>query len=182
MSKNGGSDGIHCKSGKCTIQNAVWEDICEDAATLTKAAKSLTIIGGAAFNSKSGPGGKPDKVFQHNAKNGTTTVIKGGFTLTGEHGKLWRSCGDCTSNGGPRHLVIDNVKVNATIGSIAGINSNYGDTATISNLKIKNYKKGKPPVCVYYKGVEKGHGKSEKDKEYWDTKNCNVSPSDVKKL
>ncbi|MEI8631160.1 pectate lyase [Vibrio sp. PP-XX7] len=77
ISKSGGSDGIHCKSGNCTIENAVWEDICEDAATLTKTAKSLTIIGGTAYNSTSGPGGKPDKVFQHNAKNGTTTVISG---------------------------------------------------------------------------------------------------------
>ncbi|SHO58875.1 pectate lyase [Vibrio quintilis] len=182
ISKSGGSDGIHCKKGNCTLKNVVWKDICEDAATLTKTAKSMTIIGGMAYNSKSGPGGKPDKVFQHNAKNGTTTTVKGGFTLKGQHGKLWRSCGNCTNNGGPRNIVIDNVKIDAKIGSVVGVNKNYGDKAKIKNLKIKNYKSGKPKVCVVYKGVQKGQGESKKIGEKWNTTNCQVKKSDVKKL
>ncbi|CAM3752003.1 Pectate lyase A precursor [Vibrio aerogenes CECT 7868] len=187
LSKSGGSDGIHCKSGNCTLQNVVWQDICEDAATLTKTAKSMTIIGGMAYNSKSGPGGKPDKVFQHNAKNGTTITVKGGFTLKGEHGKMWRSCGNCTNNGGPRKLVIDNVKVDAKIGSIAGVNTNFGDVAKIRKLKIKNYdqKKDKPHVCQEFKGVQKKDGESPKlhgGKSQWNSKSCQVSKSDVTKL
>ncbi|MEI8631161.1 pectate lyase [Vibrio sp. PP-XX7] len=105
-----------------------------------------------------------------------------GFTLTGEHGKLWRSCGDCTDNGGPRNVVIDNVKVNAKIGSIVGVNRNYGDTATITNLKIKNYKSGSPKVCVEYKGVKKVQVAPQNMVNIGILKNCNVSKSDVTKL
>lgn len=183
ISKNGGSDGIHCESGNCTLENVIWEDVCEDAATNN--GKRMTIIGGVAYNSLNGLGGKPDKVFQHNSKN-STTEIKGNFTLTGEHGKLYRSCGDCTNNGGPRYLSINGVKINAKIGSIAGVNGNYRDVATIRNLKIKDYKyssgKGKPSVCVEYKGIEKGQGSSSKIQERWNSDECNVSPSDVSKL
>ncbi|EGM76602.1 Pectate lyase [Rheinheimera sp. A13L] len=179
ISASGGADGIHCSSGNCTIENVVWEDICEDAATNN--GKTMTIKGGLAFNSANGSGGKPDKVFQHNSKN-STTVLTGNFTLTGEHGKLWRSCGDCTNNGGPRYLTISGVTVNGKIDSIAGVNSNYKDVATIRNLKIKDYKAGKPPICEHYTGVKKGQGKSVKDKEYWNSASCNVSKTDVTKL
>jgi hypothetical protein len=179
ISASGGADGIHCSSGNCTIENVVWEDICEDAATNN--GKTMTIKGGMAFNSANGPGGKPDKVFQQNSKN-STTVLTGNFTLTGENGKLWRSCGDCTDNGGPRYLTISGVTVNGKIGSIAGVNSNYKDVATIRNLKIKDYKAGSPPVCEHYTGVKKGQGKSVKDKEYWNSASCNVSKTDVTKL
>ncbi|WP_456295261.1 pectate lyase [Vibrio sp. AK197] len=183
ISKNGGADGIHCKSGNCSLENVIWEDICEDAAT--NYGNKLTINGGVAYNSTSGPGGKPDKVFQHNSKN-STIEIKGNFTLTGEHGKLYRSCGDCTGNGGPRYLTINGVKIDADIGSVAGVNGNYKDVATIRNLKIKDFKyssgKGKPNVCVEYKGVEKGNGSSPKIGEQWNTDECNISPSDVSKL
>ncbi|WP_042860584.1 pectate lyase PelI [Dickeya sp. NCPPB 3274] len=181
ISASGGADGIHCESGNCTIENVIWEDICEDAATNN--GKTMTIIGGIAHNAKNGYGGKPDKVLQQNAKN-STTVVKGNFTLTGEHGKLWRSCGDCTNNGGPRFLNVDGLIVNGTIGSIAGVNRNYGDVATLKNIKIKNYKPGTPKICEEYKGVQKGEGESPKysKDDQWDTANCKVSRSDVTKL
>ncbi|MGM3173559.1 pectate lyase [Dickeya lacustris] len=181
ISASGGADGIHCESGNCTIENVIWEDVCEDAATNN--GKTMTIIGGIAHNANGGYGGKPDKVLQQNAKN-STTVVKGNFTLTGEHGKLWRSCGDCTNNGGPRFLSVDGLIVNGTIGSIAGVNRNYGDVATLKNIKIKDYKAGKPKVCEEYIGVEKGNGESKKYKEedQWNTANCKVSRSDVTKL
>jgi hypothetical protein len=176
ISATGGADGIHCNSGNCTIENVVWEEICEDAATNN--GNTLTIIGGSAFNSKNGPGGKPDKVFQQNAKN-STTVIKGNFTLLGENGKLWRSCGDCSNNGGPRYLNINGITINSTLDSLAGVNRNYKDVATIRAVKVKNYKAGKPKICEEYKGVVKGQGKSESYGEQWNTAACNVSKSDV---
>lgn len=176
ISATGGADGIHCSSGNCTIENVVWEEICEDAATNN--GNTLTIIGGSAFNSKNGPGGKPDKVFQQNAKN-STTVIKGNFTLLGENGKLWRSCGDCSNNGGPRYLNINGITINSTLDSLAGVNRNYKDVATIRAVKVKNYKAGKPKICEEYKGVVKGQGKSESYGEQWNTAACNVSPADV---
>lgn len=178
IAKNGGSDGIHCTAGNCTLENVVWEDICEDAASHKSDGGTLTVIGGSAYNDTTGPGGKPDKVFQHNSKN-STTLLTGGFTLLGQHGKLWRSCGDCSNNGGPRNLIIDNVKVNATVGSIAGVNRNHGDKATIRNLQIKNYKMGSPKICEEWKGISKGEGSTQKYGEFWNTPNCNVSPSNV---
>ncbi|MCV9879127.1 pectate lyase PelI [Brenneria izbisi] len=179
ISAKGGSDGIHCASGDCRIENVIWEDICEDAATNN--GKTMTIVGGVAHNTQNGPGGKPDKVLQQNTKN-SHTIVQGNFTLTGEHGKLWRSCGDCTNNGGPRKLTIVSATINGVIDSIAGVNRNYGDVAEIRDLRIKNYQSGKPPICEEYKGVEKGKGKEEKFGEKWNTTSCKVSPANIHKL
>ncbi|KMT64997.1 pectate lyase [Catenovulum maritimum] len=180
LSSSGGADGIHCTAGNCTIADVTWNDICEDAATNKSEGGTMTIVGGSAYNSNSGYGGKPDKIFQHNSKN-STTIIGGGFTATGTHGKLWRSCGNCSNNGGPRNVIINDVNINATIGSIAGVNSNYGDIAIIRNLRIKNYSSGKPPVCEEYQGVQKGSS-STKYGEAWNSASCNVSTSDVSSL
>lgn len=179
ISEKGGSDGIHCASGDCRIENVIWEDICEDAATNN--GKTMTIVGGIAHNTTNGPGGKPDKVLQHNSKN-SQTIVQGNFTLTGQHGKLWRSCGNCTNNGGPRNLTIISATVNGTIDSIAGVNRNFGDVAEIRDLRIKNYKSGSPKICEEFTGVQKGQGESPKHGEQWDTKNCKVSRSNVKAL
>lgn len=80
IAAEGGSDGIKCIAGDCVLENVVWEDICEDAASLIKAGRSMTIRGGSAFNSLEGLGGKPDKIFQHNAGAGSTFIITDGFT------------------------------------------------------------------------------------------------------
>ncbi len=179
IAAGGGSDGIHCTGGNCTLENVVWEDICEDAATHKSNGGTMTIIGGSAFNSADGPGGKPDKVFQHNSRN-STTIITGGFTLKGQHGKLWRSCGDCKDNGGPRNLVIDDVVIEGDVSSgIAGANQNYGDRVSIRNLRIKHYSPGKPSICDEYVGVSKGHGSSRKLGEFFGTQACDVNVSDV---
>lgn len=182
LSKSGGADGIHCESGNCTLENVVWEDICEDAASLIKSGKKMTVSGGSAYNSdsSSSPGGKPDKIFQHNSINSTFEILNG-FTATGVNGKLWRSCGNCTGNGGPRYLVVNNVSIQGKIGSIAGVNRNYGDKATIRNLKIQGYKDGSPKVCEEYKGIDKAttSGDAPKYGEYWNTAYCDVSKSDV---
>lgn len=176
----GGADGIHCKSGDCTIENVIWEDICEDAATHKSSSGTLTITGGWAYNGEGGWGGKPDKIFQHNSLD-TTTVINGGFTAKGQNGKMYRSCGNCSNNGGPRHLVIDDVYIEGEIDSVLGINSNdgYDDTATVTNLHIQNYTAGHPPVCVEYVGVDKTEGDSTKVGERWDTANCIITQDDV---
>ncbi len=175
---SGGADGIHCTSGACRAENVVWEDICEDAASLVSSGTKFTISGGSAYNNTSNsPGSKPDKIFQHNSKN-STYEITNGFTAKGVNGKLWRSCGNCSSNGGPRYVVINNVTIDGTIGSIAGVNRNFGDKATIRNLKIKGYKSGSPKVCEEFQGVQKG-SESSKYGEYWNTAYCDVSKSDV---
>ncbi|WP_040394403.1 pectate lyase [Catenovulum agarivorans] len=180
LSSSGGADGIHCSSGNCTLADVTWNDICEDAATNKSEGGTMTIVGGSAYNSTSGYGGTPDKIFQHNSKN-STTIVAGGFTAYGTHGKLWRSCGNCTDNGGPRNLIVYDVNIDASIGSIAGVNRNYGDKATIRNLRIKNYGSGNPPVCEEYQGVQKGSS-STKYGEAWNTAACDVSTSDVSGL
>lgn len=185
LAKNGGADGIHCVSGNCGIENVVWEDICEDAASLISSGKKLTVSGGSAYNSdaSTSPGGKPDKIFQHNALNSTFEIING-FTAKGVNGKLWRSCGNCSGNGGPRYVVINNVNIEGKIGGIAGVNSNYGDKATIRGLKIQGYKAGSPKVCENFKGIDKKvtSGDAPKLGEFWNTTYCDVSKSDVTAL
>jgi hypothetical protein len=156
----------------------VWEDICEDAASNLSEGGSLTITGGSAFNSDGGFGGSPDKIFQHNSKN-STTFINGGFTARGDNGKLWRSCGDCSNNGGPRFVNINNVRIEGEIGNVLTLNRNYGDKATIRNLQIQGYSSGNPKVCVEAKGIVKGEGSTETYGEFWNTQYCDVSPSDV---
>ncbi len=175
IAANGGADGIHCNSGNCTLADVVWEDICEDAATNKSEGGTMTIVGGEAFNSEGGYGGSPDKIFQHNSKN-STTIVTGWFLALGENGKLWRSCGNCTNNGGPRNLLVYDVNLNGSIDSVAGANSNYGDRVTIRNLHVDS--SNSPKICEEYTGVQKGSS-STKIGERWGTATCDVSQSDI---
>ncbi|MEN3111469.1 pectate lyase [Uliginosibacterium paludis] len=164
-----GSDGVHCK-GSCTIQNVYWEDVCEDAASNLGAGSTVTIKNIIAISAA-------DKTFQHNSKN-STTIVQDSYVKN--VGKLWRSCGNCTSNGGPRKVTINNVKLDGVSASVVGVNNNYGDVATIRKLQIKGYKSGSPEVCVEYIGYDKSAGKeSTKVGEKWNTTACNVSKTDV---
>lgn len=183
ISAQGGSNGINCIAGDCVLDNVIWEDICEDAATLKDAGKKLIIRGGWAFNSPEGPGGDPDKIFQHNAGPHSTIIVTGGFTAKGVHGKLWRSCGNCKSNTGPRHLIIDNVRIEGIMDSVAGpnVNEGYRDTVTVSNLYIANYQPGKPKICRAFIGSKREERvvDSEPLGEQWNTAGCKVDPSDI---
>lgn len=99
---------------KGTLNNVWWEDVCEDAATFKQSSGTSYVNGGGAK-------GASDKVFQH---NGFGTLAIKNFFVTG-FGKLYRSCGNCSNNGGARHVTIDNIV--AKDGSVlAGINTNYG--------------------------------------------------------
>jgi hypothetical protein len=79
------------------------------------------IIGGGAFHAD-------DKVVQF---NGFGTVNIKDFYVN-DYGKVMRSCGNCSNNGGARHVIMDNV-VAVDGGVLCGINTNYGDTCTITN-------------------------------------------------
>lgn len=156
-------DGVHCE-GTCTIRNVWWNDIGEDAATFkgTGGGTSYVIGGGARSGS--------DKTFQHNG-NGTVSIS--GFYLSGA-GKLYRACGNCT-NSYQRHVKIDNVLLN-DIDMVAGINSNWGDTATITRVTISNGSGA--VVCGKYKGVAKGSEPTYLG-EGWNDSNCKVNKSDI---
>ncbi|KAJ0426666.1 pectate lyase [Aspergillus carlsbadensis] len=137
-------EGIHCK-GACTLKNVWFRDVCEDAISALGNGNVL-IQGGGAQEAK-------DKVVQHNGR-GTVTIKD--FTVVNA-GKLYRACGNCSNNGGPRKVVVQNVKAKG-VSQLVGINSNFGDTATISGTCGSSVKK----VCQEYKGVQKGQGESPK--------------------
>ncbi|MFI1990665.1 pectate lyase [Actinoplanes sp. NPDC020271] len=156
-------DGVHCE-GTCTIKNVWWNDIGEDAATFkgTGGGTSYVIGGGAKAGS--------DKTFQHNG-NGTVSIS--GFYLSGS-GKLYRACGNCSSSY-QRNVKIDNVLLN-DIDMVAGINTNWGDTATITRVTLTN--SSSAVVCGQYKGVAKGSEPTYLG-EGWNNANCKVTQSDI---
>ncbi|KAI1843661.1 hypothetical protein JX265_008509 [Neoarthrinium moseri] len=131
-------EGVHCE-GSCTVENVWWSDVCEDALSL-KGDGNAKIVGGGAS-------GAADKVIQH---NGMGTVTIDGFTAV-DFGKLYRSCGNCKKMG-LRNVVVKNVKAyNGK--SLVGINSNYGDKATITGTCATSVKE----ICVEYQGTSPGN-------------------------
>ncbi|MEU4241868.1 pectate lyase [Actinoplanes sp. NPDC026619] len=137
------ADGVHC-AGSCTLKNVWWLDVGEDAATFkgTSASQTMTVTGGGAMHAS-------DKVFQHNGPG--TFVIKN-FQAT-DIGKLYRSCGNCSKQFA-RKVQISDVTVTAPLKTLAGINPNLGDTATITNATIIGGKSTN--VCALFKGVTSG--------------------------
>ncbi|OAL50469.1 pectate lyase [Pyrenochaeta sp. DS3sAY3a] len=132
-------EGVHCE-GSCTIENVWWAAVCEDALSL-KGDGDATVIGGGAT-------GAEDKVVQH---NGAGTVTIDGFTVD-TFGKLYRSCGNCKQSA-ERHVVVKNVK--ASNGKLlVGINSNFGDTATIDSATCATSVK---EICEEFEGTTPGN-------------------------
>jgi hypothetical protein len=138
------SEGVHCL-GACTIENVWWEAVCEDALTLKQTAGTSYVIGGGAK-------GASDKVFQH---NGAGTLNVKGFYAS-DFGKLYRSCGNCDSMF-ERHVIMDGVIADGGSATLVGINTNYGDTATITNSCITNT----DPICTEFEGNDTGDEPSE---------------------
>ncbi|MET7666715.1 pectate lyase [Micromonospora luteifusca] len=156
-------DGVHCE-GNCTLINVWWEDVGEDAATF-RGGTTYTVDGGGARSAS-------DKVFQH---NGSGTVTIRNFRVENA-GKLYRACGNCSTSY-QRHVVIDNVTVRNT-DAIAGINTNWGDTARFSRITIVDDPDRETSICVKYRGVPKGDEPTEIG-EGADGVNCFYSPSDI---
>ncbi|MDG4808130.1 pectate lyase [Micromonospora sp. WMMD1120] len=156
-------DGVHCE-GNCTLINVWWEDVGEDAATL-RGGTTYTVDGGGARAAS-------DKVFQH---NGSGTVHIRNFRVENA-GKLYRACGNCSTSY-QRHVVIDNVTAR-DVDAIAGINTNWGDTARFSRITIVDDPGRETSICVKYKGVPKGSEPTVVG-EGADGVNCLYSPSDI---
>ncbi|KAF1967984.1 pectate lyase [Bimuria novae-zelandiae CBS 107.79] len=134
----GQAEGIHYK-GTCTVNNVWWKDVCEDAITFKQSSGTSYINGGGAFAAS-------DKIIQF---NGFGTVNVKNFYAQ-DYGKVSRSCGNCSNNGGARHLIFDNV-IARNGGAICGINGNYGDSCTITNTCQNSGKN-----CDNYKGNNSG--------------------------
>ncbi|CAD5225536.1 unnamed protein product [Bursaphelenchus okinawaensis] len=164
------ADGIHCE-GSCVIENCWWEDVGEDAATFKGAVGDTYLVSGGGAKEAD------DKVFQHNG-NGSATIQN----FQAENiGKLYRSCGNCVYNGDDRHVVIDSVKLTGTTKVIAGINENYGDSATLTNIEIDGTVE---VVCETYTGTTDNSAEPVSVSEYKQTedgdgKYCIYTTSDL---
>jgi hypothetical protein len=140
-----GADGVHCK-GSCTLQNVWWLDVGEDAASFKGKSSSAVykVIGGGAKNGA-------DKVLQF---NGAGKLVVTGFRVENS-GKLVRSCGNCKTQY-KRTIVLSDIDVVAPLKAIVGVNANYGDTATLSKIRIQGDSKKKTKTCVRFKGNNTG--------------------------
>jgi pectate lyase len=154
-------------SGEASLRGKVSSKLSptfEDAITL-KGIGSVLIQGGGAQNAK-------DKVVQHKGK-GTVTIKH--YTVVNV-GKLFRSCGNCSKNGGPRNVVVSNVKANRVTADLVDINSNYGDVASISGSCGKGVKN----ICQEFKGVLKSEGIE--SPKLTSTANCKGAQANLKAL
>jgi len=155
-------DGVHCE-GRCTIQNVWWEDVGEDAATFLGTSGDSYVTGGGAKSAS-------DKVFQH---NGSGTVHISNFYAK-SIGKLYRACGNCTKSY-QRSVTVDNIILDSAK-YVVGINTNWGDQATLRHVTLINGKSAH--VCAEYKGAPKGSEPTYL-KDGWNDSYCHVSKSDV---
>jgi hypothetical protein len=137
-------DGVHC-SGSCTLKNVWWEDVGEDAATFKGGSSAEYLVDGGGARSAS------DKVFQHNG-GGTLTVRN--FQAE-DFGKLYRSCGNCGTQQ-KRAVVLQDITVTAPGKALAGVNTNYGDTARFAGITIVGDSANKVVICEKYQGVTSG--------------------------
>lgn len=143
----GQTEGVHCEENDCHIESVFWSLVCEDALTIKGGnANSVTrVLGGGARNAK-------DKIIQH---NGPGTVIIEGF-LAQNFSKLYRSCGNCKDQY-TRHVSLTNIRAIKPKISIATVNSNFKDQATLRNIIIESGKG--VPACQYTEGTRSGEPK-----------------------
>jgi hypothetical protein len=162
-----GADGIHCL-GSCTLRNVWWLDVGEDAATFkgTSASATYVVDGGGARLAD-------DKVFQH---NGAGTVTIRNFRVE-NFGKLYRSCGNCETQH-PRHVVIHNVEATTPGKALVGINTNYGDTARLSDVTIVGDPGRNLTICQRFEGNSSGDEPTALGSGPDGTR-CRYSPSEI---
>jgi hypothetical protein len=160
-------DGVHC-AGPCTLRNVWWEDVGEDAATFrgNSASNTYLVDGGGARSAS-------DKVFQHNGAG--TLTIRNFQAMT--FGKLYRSCGNCSTQF-RRNVVITGVVVTTPGSVLAGINSNFGDTARFSAVTIVNDPSRRVVVCQKFTGNNTG-AEPPKNGVGPDSTNCFFSASNI---
>ncbi|MEN8651941.1 pectate lyase [Streptomyces sp. 21So2-11] len=161
------ADGIHC-AGSCTLENVWWEDVGEDAATFKgKSAGSVYTVNGGGARKAS------DKVFQF---NGAGKLSINNFQVS-DFGKLVRSCGNCSTQY-KRTIAVNNVDLTAPGKSIVGVNTNYGDSATLRNIRIHGDSNKKMAVCERWTGNNTG-AEPVKTGSGPDSTHCRYSASDV---
>ena len=147
--KAGGADGVHC-SASCTISNVFWGDVGEDAATM-KGSGTMTVTGGAAYKAA-------DKIFQNNGAGSTISISN---FYAEEAGKLYRSCGNCSSQSA-RYVKVTNTTIYNVSGGV-GVNSSF-DAAKLPALKgaydvatMSDFVSNSSSRCVAYVGTSSGN-------------------------
>src|SRR5690606_35413201 len=103
-----------------------------------------TVSGGGAKEAS-------DKVFQF---NGAGTLNVSNFAVK-NFGTFVRSCGNCSTRY-KRTINLNTIEVNWKGGRIAGINTNYGDSATLRNITITGDSSKKIIPCQKYIGNNTG--------------------------
>ncbi|MEV5799781.1 pectate lyase [Streptomyces collinus] len=161
------ADGIHCLGG-CTLQNVWWEDVGEDAATFLGSSSSnvYTVTGGGAKEAG-------DKVFQF---NGAGTLDVSGFAVK-NFGKLVRSCGNCKTQY-KRTINLSGIEATYKGSALVGINTNYGDSATLRNITVVGDSGKKIVPCQKYIGNNTGAEPS-KNGTGPDSTYCKYASSDI---
>ncbi|KAL0567406.1 hypothetical protein V5O48_014583 [Marasmius crinis-equi] len=134
------AEGVHCL-GPCNLLNVWFEDVCEDAITIKQSSGTSNIIGGGAKNAD-------DKVVQHNG--GGTVKIDSYCVQT--FGKLYRSCGNCSSQVKRTALISQIIGSNGDV--LAGVNSNFGDVATLDTASLSL--SGVDSICDTFQGNSNG--------------------------
>ncbi|MFI7500836.1 pectate lyase [Streptomyces sp. NPDC049687] len=139
------ADGIHCL-GSCTLQNVWWEDVGEDAATFKGSSSSsvYTVSGGGAKEAS-------DKVFQF---NGAGTLNVSNFAVK-NFGTFVRSCGNCKTQY-KRTINLNTIEATYKGNKLVGINTNYGDSATLRGITIVGDSSKKIVPCQKYIGNNTG--------------------------
>ncbi|UJW28349.1 pectate lyase [Saccharothrix sp. AJ9571] len=159
-------DGVHC-SGACTLRNVWWEDVGEDAATFRGSGDPAFLVDGGGARSAS------DKVFQHNG-SGTLTVQ--GFQASG-FSTFYRSCGNCSTQY-QRDVVFRDLTLTRPGNRIAGVNTNYGDTARFDDITIVGDPGRDMVICQKYLGNDDGDEPEEVGSGP-DSTHCLYSPDDL---
>ncbi|KAJ7666585.1 pectin lyase fold/virulence factor [Mycena polygramma] len=108
--------------GSCTLDHVYFEDVCEDAITIKQTSASAV-----------------------------SHINYGGAKFYAENfGKVYRSCGNCGTQY-KRHVQINDLwAVNGDV--VAGINTNYGETASIRTARVDDV----DDICVKYTGNDDG--------------------------
>ena len=162
----GGADGVQCTSS-CRIDNVYWGDVGEDAATM-KGSGTMTVTGGAAYKAA-------DKIFQNNGAGSTISISN---FYAEEAGKLYRSCGNCSSQSA-RYVTISSVTT-YNVSTPLGVNSSFDsaklpalagkyDVATMTDFVSDKTR------CVGFVGTSKGN------EPVKDTSSSNVARSCIYK-
>ncbi|MFD8015895.1 pectate lyase [Streptomyces sp. NPDC058955] len=161
------ADGVHCL-GSCTLRNVWWENVGEDAATFKGTSPNAVhaVYGGGAR-------GASDKVFQF---NGAGKLVVTRFQAS-DFGKLVRSCGNCGKQY-RRTIIVNDVDITAPGKSIVGVNANYGDTASLRNVRVHGDTKKKIKPCTRFTGNDTGREPTELGTGP-DATTCRYTASDV---